>query len=223
MSQPDSPNPHPNPQAIFFDAVGTLFGVKGSVGDIYGAIAQEFGVDADAQALNRAFAEQFQAAPPMAFPGIPPEELPQEEYRWWENIACLTFSSIDKLKEFQDFSAYFRQLYDHFKTAEPWEVYADVIPSLSYWRSQGIELGIISNFDSRLHAVLHGLKLDQFFRSVTISSEAGAAKPSEQIFQTALQKHNCPPERAWHIGDSLHEDYQAATSLGIHGIWIKRP
>ena len=32
------------PQAIFLDAMGTLFGLRGSVGDIYGKIAQSFGV-----------------------------------------------------------------------------------------------------------------------------------------------------------------------------------
>ncbi len=33
------------PQVIFLDAVGTLFGVKGSVGAIYSQIAADFGVE----------------------------------------------------------------------------------------------------------------------------------------------------------------------------------
>lgn len=33
------------PKVIFLDAVGTLFGVKGSVGTVYSQIAQDFGVE----------------------------------------------------------------------------------------------------------------------------------------------------------------------------------
>ncbi|WP_254721968.1 HAD-IA family hydrolase [Kovacikia minuta] len=80
----------------------------------------------------------------------------------------------------------------------------------------------MSNFDSRLYSVLQSLELANFFSSVTISSEAGAAKPDPQIFAIALQKHQCPPELAWHIGDSYEEDYQAARAAGLRGVWVKR-
>ena len=43
------------PKVIFVDAVGTLFGVKGSVGEIYRQIAQEFGVEVSAQILDENF------------------------------------------------------------------------------------------------------------------------------------------------------------------------
>ena len=32
------------PKIIFFDAVGTLFGIKGSVGEVYKAIAKKYGL-----------------------------------------------------------------------------------------------------------------------------------------------------------------------------------
>jgi putative hydrolase of the HAD superfamily len=86
----------------------------------------------------------------------------------------------------------------------------------------GIELGIVSNFDSRLYSVLQALELRDFFSSITISTQAGAAKPDPQIFAIALEKHNCEPAAAWHIGDSIAEDYQAAKAAGLRGIWINR-
>jgi putative hydrolase of the HAD superfamily len=55
-----------SPQVIFVDAVGTLFGVRGSVGEQYAKIAAEFNVSLDPQLINRAFYQAFQAAPKIA-------------------------------------------------------------------------------------------------------------------------------------------------------------
>ena len=55
------------PQVIFFDAMGTLFGLRGSVGDIYGQIAESYGVKVDSTQLNQAFFASFKNAPPLAF------------------------------------------------------------------------------------------------------------------------------------------------------------
>jgi putative hydrolase of the HAD superfamily len=132
------------------------------------------------------------------------------------------FNNLGYLARFPDFEAFFGQLYRHFATAEPWVLYEDVIPALRLWQLQGIELGIISNFDSRIYQVLAELGLEYFFRSITISSHAGVAKPDPEIFQIALQKHDCSPAQAWHIGDSKKEDYQGAKTLGIEAFLIKR-
>ena len=210
------------PKVIFLDAVGTLFGVKGSVGQVYAEIAQRFGVEVSATTLNQAFFKSFRAAGMPAFPEEDPAEIQAREFTWWLAIATQTFKQAGVLHQFSDFAAFFAELYAHFATAEPWTVYPDVVPALEQWNRMGVTLGVLSNFDSRLYSVLPALKLNHFFSSITISSEAGAAKPSPQIFQVALQKHRCPVELVWHIGDSFEEDYQAARAVGIRGIWLRR-
>jgi putative hydrolase of the HAD superfamily len=210
------------PKVIFFDAVGTLFGVKGSVGQIYSAIALEHGVEVAPQTLDWAFGPTFKAAGNPAFPGVDPSELPAREYTWWREVAIATFNQADVLPQFADFDAFFDQLFQYFATAAPWDLYADTIATLNQIRSAGIELGVVSNFDSRLHQVLPALGLAEFFSSVTISTEVGAAKPAAPIFQAALQKHGCGPAEAWHVGDSLEEDYRAAIAAGLTGIWLQR-
>ncbi len=211
------------PRVIFLDAVGTLFGIKGSVGEVYSQIAQQHGVNVDAAALNRAFFTSFRAAGAPAFPHVDnTAELQAQEFVWWMGIARQTFQQTDSLQKFPDFAEFFADLYQYFATAAPWVVYADVRPCLQQWRQMGISLAVLSNFDSRLHAVLHALDLTPFFASVTLSTEAGVAKPDPQIFAIALQKHLCQPDQAWHIGDSYEEDYQAARSAGLRGIWLKR-
>jgi putative hydrolase of the HAD superfamily len=213
---------HQQPKVIFLDAVGTLFGIRGSVGQVYGAIARQFGVEAPAQALNEAFFQAFATSQPPLFPGTEPEEIPQCEFEWWRVIALRTFQQVGVLNQFADFTDFFDELYNHFATAEPWFIYPDVLPALEAWRRIGIQLGVLSNFDSRLYFVLKALKLEEYFTSVTISTKTGAAKPDPQIFATALEKHFCDAKDAWHIGDSFKEDYQGAKAAGLKPILLER-
>ena len=210
------------PKVIFLDAVGTLFGIRGSVGEVYSAIARLASVDVSAQSLNEAFGQSFKASQPPAFPGIDEEQIPEMEFQWWEAIARETFEQVGVLDQFSDFRTFFTQLYAHFATVEPWYVYSDVLPALKNWRQKGIELGIVSNFDTRLYTVLELLELKDFFASITISSTAGAAKPDSKIFTAALQKHHCLGQQAWHIGDSLEEDYYGAKAAGLRPFLLER-
>lgn len=212
----------PQPKVIFLDAVGTLFGVKGSVGHVYSEIAQRFGPEAPAEVLNQAFFQAFAASEPPVFPGAKLEEIAEREFEWWGAIARSTFQQAGVLDQFSDFGGFFQELYAHFSTAQPWVVYPDVRPALEHWYQMGIELGVVSNFDTRLYSVLQALNLIKFFTSVTISSDVGAAKPSPQIFVTALAKHDCDAESAWHVGDSYKEDYQGAKAAGLRAILLKR-
>jgi putative hydrolase of the HAD superfamily len=210
------------PKVIFLDAVGTLFGVRGSVGEVYSAIAQRFGVTVPTDPLNEAFVQAFAATNPPVFPGCYPDEIPQCEFEWWRVIAQRTFQQAGVLHQFADFDDFFDELYNYFATAEPWFIYPDVLPALQAWQRIGIEMGIVSNFDSRLDYVLEALNLKEFFTSITVSTQAGAAKPDSRIFSIALQKHLCEPQEAWHIGDSFTQDFQGAKAVGIRAILLER-
>lgn len=210
------------PKVIFFDAVGTLFGIKGSVGDVYSQIASKYGVVASPQELNDAFGKTFSQTPSLAFGEFDAVQIPQKEYQWWYEVVRASFQEVNILRLFTDFELFFQELYVYFATKKPWYVYPDVINCLKNWQQKKVELGIISNFDTRIDQVLELLQLKPYFTSVTLSSEAGFAKPNPKIFKTALAKHHCQPQQAWHIGDSLKEDYQGANAVGIKAFLLKR-
>ena len=210
------------PKVIYLDAFGTLFGVKGSVGELYSNLARTADVSTDPYAVNRAFYKSFSRSERLAFPNVSPEAIPELEYRWWKTIVAETFEQVGALEKFDDFDTFYAGLYGYFETAAPWQVYSDTHASLQRWRGNGIQLGVISNFDSRLHRVLSVLSLADYFQSVTISTEVGAAKPSAKIFATALEKHSCQANQAWHIGDSQAEDYVGARMAGLRPILITR-
>jgi putative hydrolase of the HAD superfamily len=71
---------------------------------------------------------------------------------------------------------------------------------------------------------MENLGLKDYFSSVTISTETGAAKPDPLIFEVALAKHQIEksPDLAWHIGDSFGEDYMGASAAGISAFWLNR-
>ncbi|WP_069790532.1 HAD-IA family hydrolase [Cyanobacterium sp. IPPAS B-1200] len=210
------------PEVIFLDAVGTLFGVKNNVGWAYVEISKKYGVDYDSELVNQAFYQCFKDSSPLSFDTQEEALVKSLEFDWWKQIAKNTFESLNLLNDFTNFDDFFVELYQHFATEKPWYIYGDVIANLNLWKKEGIELSIISNFDTRIFSVLDSLDLSQYFSSITISSLSGVAKPQPDIFIKALNNYNCPPENAWYIGDSKKEDYWGAKAVGMKSFWLSR-
>jgi len=209
-------------KVIFFDAAGTLFHVKGSVGEIYVSYAEKYGFKRTSESLaavKEAFNRAFHEAPPPVFAVSEPGEIKRCERLWWFDIVHNVFYRIGMIERFDD---YFEEVFHAFDGPERWMLYPETLGVLKGLKEQGFELGIISNFDTRLFNVLRGLGLADLFETVTISSLAHAAKPAPQIFRLALEKHAVDPEEAAHVGDSLRDDVQGARQAGLFGILIAR-
>ncbi|MFB7667661.1 HAD family hydrolase [Kitasatospora sp. NPDC056138] len=57
---------------------------------------------------------------------------------------------------------------------------------------------------------------------VTVSGDAGAAKPDAKVFRTACSKLQLQPSQVVYVGDRLQTDAEAAITAGLHGIWLDR-
>ena len=209
-----------NIRFIFFDAVGTLFKVKGSVGDIYANVAKNYGVKLSANDLNDSFKTVFKNAPPLCFPGVSPKNLFVYEKNWWQNlvekiIPINTFSSNDQFNEF------FETLFNVFAKGSSWELFPDTHPTLNGLKEIGIRMGIISNFDSRLLKILDELKISTFFEKVICSTKIGFAKPQLEIFQKAMPNDLTPDQIAM-VGNELKIDILPANQFQMSGIWLNR-
>jgi len=207
------------PRVIFFDAADTLFHVKGSVGEVYLNLARKYGVTTDGDAIQQAFIKAFEAAPPPVFAVQDPQEIKSCERLWWFDVVHHVFYRVGM---FEGFDEYFEEVFTYFSRPDAWALYAETVSTLATLDAWGLELGIVSNFDSRLYQILIGLGIDRFFESVTISSFAGAAKPSPKIFQRALQKHGVTAGEALHVGNSLRDDVRAAGAAGLRGVLLDR-
>lgn len=209
-------------KVIFFDAVGTLFDVKGSVGEVYLSYAKNYGVPATEQtqrALNTAFKQTMADMPFPIFSVDRPEKLKQCERLWWFDVVHAVFYRVGMFEGFDDF---FDEVFEAFGQSTHWEIFPETYEVLTQLKQQGFELGIISNFDSRFFQIFRVLGLSAFFDSVTISSLAGAVKPAKKIFSHALAQHMMIPQEALHVGDHPIEDFEGARQAGLHAVLIDR-
>jgi putative hydrolase of the HAD superfamily len=207
-------------RVVFFDAAGTLFEPAEPIAQSYARIAERFGVRAEANAIAAAFHRAFSTAPALAFgPGRPAIELRRLERDWWRRVVARVFEGLG---EFRDFDAYFDALFSFFADPANWRVDPEACEVLGRLKKSGIALGVISNFDHRLYGILDGLGLKAAFDSITISSEAGFAKPSPEVFRTALRKHSAQSAEAMHVGDSEPLDIGGAAAAGIAAVLLDR-
>jgi len=209
-------------RVVFFDAANTLFHVQGSVAEIYLRHAVGFGFSrtpGSLAAIQQAFSRAFQEAPPPVFAETDPARIKQSERLWWFDVVHNVFYRVGMFERFDEF---FERVFQVFEDPASWRLFPETAAALSQLRAEGIELGIISNFDSRLFTVMRGLGIEPLFDSVTISSLAQAAKPAPRIFQLALDKHAVDPEDALHVGDSPRDDVEGAAKAGLHAVLLDR-
>ena len=208
------------PEIIFIDAAGTLFEVRGSVGEIYALVAASFNVMVPPAAINEAFARLLPSHLPMVVPhNLSASDHKRAEFDWWKDLAQTIFEPYQPIPEFDRL---FHALFHAFTKPEAWHVFPDVVPALTKLREKRIALAVLSNFDSRLLEILDVLKLTQYFEAVHFSTAVGYAKPDARIFNAALAHHHAEAARAWHIGDSQSEDIVGARASGIRAIWLDR-
>lgn len=210
------------PKVLFFDAAGTLFDVKGSVAEVYLSYAAKYGVkQTEDQLVNirSAFTRAFRDAPPPVFATNDPQEIKRCERLWWFDIVHNVFYRVGMFERFDD---YFEEIFEAFAGPAHWTLYPDTVEVLTRLKHRGVELGIVSNFDTRLFGVLRGLGIAELFDTVTISSLAHAAKPSPRIFQVAMDQHIVEPDECWHVGDSPSDDVEGARKAGLHALLLDR-
>jgi putative hydrolase of the HAD superfamily len=209
-------------RVVFFDAADTLFHVHGSVADIYLRHAVQFGFPQTTEslpAIKQAFTRAFREAPPPIFAATEPAQLKQSERLWWFDIVHNVFYRVGMFERFDDF---FDRVFEVFEDAGSWRLFPETASTLTGLKASGVEMGIISNFDSRLFGVMRGLGIADMFDTVTISSLAQAAKPAPKIFRLAVDKHAVDPDEALHVGDSLRDDVEGAVKAGLHAVLLDR-
>ncbi len=83
--------------------------------------------------------------------------------------------------------------------------------------SDSYQLASITNGNSDVSQT----SISQFFTFNVSAENAGAAKPSIEIFDVALELGGVSePSRAIHVGDSLRDDVQGATNAGMKSVWL---
>lgn len=196
-------------KAVFFDASETLIHLPRGVAHHYRRVAQRHGLDLSERDLAAAFRHAWKTQPRREISDSP---RPDDDKGWWRQMVAGVLAQCHA--KASDFPAFFEELYAHFAEPGVWEIYPDVLPALDELRGK-FSLGIVSNFDRRLYAILRHVGIARYFDAVFLSSEAGADKPHPQIFQRALAHFQLDPPAALHVGDDPERDWRGAEAAGL--------
>lgn len=105
-----------------------------------------------------------------------------------------------------------------------WHVEPDTIPTLEALKTEGYQIGIISNAadDRDVQTLIDQANIRYYFDLILTSAAEGIRKPDLFIFQKALDFWNVKPSRAVMVGDNLNADILGANKAGIFSVWINR-
>ena len=203
---------------ITFDATNTLFKVCGSVGNMYAKTASRYGIKTNPEKLDNNFRKglkQFNTEYPN-FGQI----VGMSSQQWWNSVVGITF---DGEIESHILDAISSDLYHNFTLKTHWELFPDVLPTLEHFKNKDIKIGVLSNFDERLPAIIKELEIERYFTFILASRNTKWYKPSPQIFhRAAAMVTKCLPTEVVHIGDSVELDYKAARNAGMDAYLLSR-
>jgi putative hydrolase of the HAD superfamily len=191
--------------AVFFDAGGTLIHADPAPGVVYAEVGRRFGSHVDAATASRRFRIAF--ARRLGAETLATSEALEDTF--WRSVVA------EVLDEVSDFEACYRTLWDHFATAEAWQVEAEAGPVLERLAARGLHVGVCSNFDARLHTILAGKPELAAVRSCVVSSEVGWRKPAPAFFRAVVRAAGVAPGQVLVVGDDRTHDYDGARAAGL--------
>ncbi|CAM9111362.1 unnamed protein product [Lampetra planeri] len=200
-----------------------------SVGEQYAHAARELGVgELDPESVDRVFSHTH-ARWARARPAYgrsqghaePASTAVSSSQRWWHGVVRDTFAGCG-VRDDAMLHRLAHRLYQDFSHEKNWEVFPDALRALRHFHALGMPMGVISNFDGRLDALLRSCRLRHFFLFV-LTADSLAAKPDPRAFRAALVAGGATePRLATHVGDDLANDYAAARAVGMRARLLLR-
>lgn len=91
---------------------------------------------------------------------------------------------------------------------------------LQQLRLQGMTLGVISNSDGRINAILQHCGIAQYFDVVIDSHDLGIEKPDPRIFALTVQRLQVQPQHALYVGDIYGIDVVGSERAGLQAVLL---
>lgn len=202
-------------RGLLLDVMGTLVIPRRSVSGVYAELGQRFEVTTSQDEIRHRMHDAFYGRYPLG--GLRFEG--DGELFWRYVLLHATGSSNDE---------YFNAVSQHFSCASNWRVLDGAVEMLQAVRDGGVKVGLVENYDTRLRSLLRDLELLDHVDSLTVSAEVGVEKPSEKIFEAAIQglfgddfqPDSTRDKAVLHVGDDEINDCWAAEQAGCEAkLW----
>jgi len=205
-------------KAVFFDAGETLVHPAPSFPELFAKVVTREGhprTDDEVRHASAVIMDRFSAAAKA-------NELwttsPERSARFWGSvydlmIGALGLPSGNGLRD---------TLYAEFTDLSNYALFDDVAPALEQLRSDGVILGIVSNFEPWLDELLGALEVRDAFPVRVISGLEGVEKPDPHIYELAMERAGVSPEESVYVGDNPEFDVDPPAALGMFPVLIDR-
>ena len=213
-------------QAVFFDMYGTLAGFRPSRYEIQSRACADFEIDVTPEGISAGYgvADAYMAeqnfSSPLRLRSPEERELFFAEYERLILRGSGVEVSVERALEVW-----------HAIQQIPYELasFDDVIPAMGQLASRGLVLGMITNisgtnprFGRDGAELARSLGLADYLAVIVTSAEAGAEKPSPEIFMEALARASVGAREAVHVGDQPTSDVDGALAAGIAPVLLDR-
>ena len=141
---------------VLLDVGGTMVGPRESFGAVYGRVFRAFGVKGGDGDFESALQGVWAAMADRIPPGVDRySHYDGGESEYWQRFSRETVERAtgEVIGERLARTA-LERLREEFGKPEAWQVFSDVVPALEELRADGVELGVVSNWDSQLPHVL---------------------------------------------------------------------
>lgn len=205
---------------VYFDVGGTLLDPTPSVGRIYSEAGAPLGLTASAHAIEAAFGRQWSNhVAELGRKALTLARTEEENFDWWRR---LVFRVLDDVGFAGDREAVFRACWAAFERPSAWHVYDDARPTLEGFAAREVRLGVLSNWDQRLPALLERLDLRRFFDPLVVSCIEGVEKPDRRLYELACERVGLPPSEILYVGDRIDLDLEPARAVGMQAYVVDR-
>src|SRR5262245_42850324 len=194
-------------QFVVFDAVGTLIYPDPDVATAYASVAQRYGSRLSRGEVAQRFRQAFSEDEQGARWGDTGTSESIERSRW-RRIVRSVLADVERADDC------FAELFAHFAQPESWRTFPDVSDALTGLRKAGVRIGIASNFDQRLGAIVNGLEPTLEVEFALASSEIGFRKPDERFFHAVIARAGVPAGQILYVGDDVENDFDGARIAG---------
>jgi putative hydrolase of the HAD superfamily len=198
-------------RAVLFDVDFTLAKPGPDLGpDGYRKLGAKYGLELDPERYpeaRHAAVEQVERHP----------ELRHDEEMWFAFTELIVRGMGGDRPEARELAVEMTRLWER---SENFDLYDDVLPVMARLRGHGLKLGLVSNGGREIADFVahHELEVE-----CAIASRAhGWIKPHESIFRAALELLGVGPGEAAMVGDSLEDDVEGATAVGMQAFLIDR-
>jgi putative hydrolase of the HAD superfamily len=199
-------------RAVLFDLGDTLVDVKDFDG--WTEIARRFYLDLEPDQLRHAYFEVEEDVDARPHPTGREDGLIDF---WRRTLSRTAGKEIDEPTT-RKFIAAVRE------TERPVRLYSDVRRCLDILRAERRALGVVSNSSSEaaVRRLLDRVGILDYFSRILSSGTEGIEKPNPEIFRRAVQRLEVRPEEAVYVGNLANTDARAASTAGLHGVWLNR-